>query len=42
MNDIITLLNLVDSNLNITYVTITDNKKYVTLNTDPTIHFYPI
>ena len=42
MNDIINLLDLEDSNLNITDVTITSNKKYVTLETDPTIHFCPV
>lgn len=42
MNDIIILLDLEDSNLNITDVTITGNKKYVTLETDPTIHFCPV
>ena len=42
MHDIIDLLDLEDSSLNITDVTISGNKKIVTLETIPTIHHCPV
>lgn len=42
MHDIIDLLDLEDSNLNITDVTISGNKKIVTLETAPTLHYCPV
>ena len=42
MHDIIDLLDLEDSSLNITDVTISGNKKIVTLETVPTVHHCPI
>lgn len=42
MHDIIDLLDLEDSSLNITDVTISGNKKIVTLETVPTVHHCPV
>ena len=42
MNDITDLLDLEDSNLNVTDVTLSGNKKIVTLETAPTIHHCPV
>ena len=42
MNDITDLLDLEDSNLNITDVTLSGNKEIVTLETVPTIHHCPV
>ena len=42
MNDITDLLDLEDSSLNITDVTISGNKKIITLETVPTVHHCPV
>lgn len=42
MHDITDLLDLEDSSLNITDVTISGNKKIVTLETAPTLHYCPV
>jgi len=42
MNDITDLLDLEDSSLNITDITISGDKKIVTLETTPTIHYCPV
>ncbi len=42
MNDITNILDSEDSNLNITDVSLSGDKKIVTLETIPTIHYFPV